>query len=198
MYVLTRLASALLLAAAAGSASAADARLEQFWPEHQQRLHEAPERAAAMNTAAKVEASDADAKAVVEELLAETHQPLDAAALTGEWRVRSLQGGRYGIYVYPWFKARIEQRDGRLFFEKTSGSQRRSGWLLPPADAKGDWYFQGGATVNEDPQVAYSKSNGGDARESDSVGTVWGMSEGRILMLFDVNENGYEIYQLKR
>lgn len=195
MHALTRLASALFLAA--GSASAADARLEQFWPEHQQRLHEAPERAAAMNTAATVEASDADAKAVAEELLAEPHQALDAAALKGEWRVRSLQGGRYGIYVYPWFKARVAERDGRLFFEKTSGSQRRSGWLLPPSGGKGDWYFQGGATVNEDPQVGYSKPGDGP-RESDSVGTVWGISEGRVLMLFDVNDNGYEIYQLKR
>lgn len=197
MPVLTRLATALLLAAA-GSAHAADARMEQFWPEHQQRLREAPERAAAMNTAAKVEASDADAKAIVEELLAEAHQTPDPAALKGEWRVRSLQGGRYGIYTYPWFKARIEERDGRLFFEKTSGSQRRSGWLLPPADGQGDWYFQGGATVNEDPQVGYSKIGDGGPRESDSVGTVWGISEDRLLMLFDVNETGYELYQLKR
>lgn len=198
MNILLRSLLVLPLFAAIAAANAADARLDQIWPEHQERLRDAPRRVDAINANPEIPASDADAKAVVEELLAEPHRALDIAALTGDWKVRSLQGGRYGIYAYPWFKARIEQRDGRVWFEKISGSQRRSGWLLAPPDDKGDWYFVGGATVNDDPQIPYSKTGGGSARDSDSVGTVWGISDDRVLMLLDVGDDGYEVYQLKR
>jgi hypothetical protein len=198
MHILSRSLLALSLAAFAAAAHAADARLDQLWPEHQARLRDASRRVDAINANKEIPASDADAKAVVEELLAEPHRPLTATALAGDWKVRSLQGGRYGIYAYPWFKARITPREGRLYFEKTTGSQRRSGWLLPPADDTGDWYFVGGATVNDDPQVGYSKNDSADPRDSDSVGAVWGIAEDRVLMLLDVSEDGYEIYQLKR
>lgn len=198
MNLLTRCLLALPLAAAAGLSAAADARLEQIWPEHQTRLQEQQRRVDALNASPEIPRSDADAKATVEELLAEPHLPLDPAALTGDWKVRSLQGARYGVFPYPWFKARISARDGRLFFEKLTGSQRRSGWLLPPADGKGDWYFVGGASVNEDPQVPYSKAAGTDPRDSDTVATAWGIAEGRVLMLLDVSDESYEVYQLKR
>lgn len=198
MRTLIRPLLALGIAAFSVAAQAADARLDRLWPDHGARLHDAQNRVEAINANPQIPASDADAKAVVEELLAEPHRPLDADMLTGDWKIRSLQGGRYGVYTYPWFKARIARREGGLFFEKISGSQRRSGWLLPPTDGATDWYFIGGATVNEDPQVAYSKDDGARPRDSDSVGTVWGMSDERVLMLLDVGENGYEIYQLKR
>lgn len=200
MNALTRclLALPLAAAAAAATASAADARLERIWPEHHARLQDVQRRVDAINANPDIPRTDADAKAVVEELLAEPHRPLTAAELAGDWKVRSIQGGRYGIFPYPWFKARIEQRDGRVFFEKLTGSQRRSGWLLPPDAGNGDWYFTGGATVNEDPQIPYSKVGGGSARDSDSVGALWGISEGRVLMLLDVSDTDYEVYQLKR
>lgn len=198
MNLLLRCLLALPFAAvAAAAAVAADARLDQIWPEHQARLHDAQRRVDRLNANPEIPAGDADAKAVVEELLAEPHRPLSAAELTGDWKVRSLQGARYGIFPYPWFKARIEERDGRVFFQKLTGSQRRSGWLLPPGDGKGDWYFVGGATVNEDPQLPYSKAAGVSARESDTVGQVWGIAEGRVLMLLDVSDESYEVYQLK-
>ncbi|GMV28521.1 MAG: hypothetical protein AMXMBFR59_06460 [Rhodanobacteraceae bacterium] len=198
MRALMHFLLALGFAAIAAVAQAADARLDRLWPEHVARLRDAERRVEAIHANPEIPASDADAKAVVEELLAETHRPLDADALAGDWKIRSLQGGRYGIYAYPWFKARITRREGGLFFEKTSGSQRRSGWLLSPKDGPGAWYFVGGATVNEDPQVTYSKDDGAAPRDSDSVGTVWGISDERVLMLLDVGDDGYEIYQLKR
>lgn len=199
MNLLLRCLLVLPFAAVASAAAvAADARLDQIWPEHRARLHDAQRRVEKINANPEIPAGDADAKAVVEELLAEPHRPLTAAELAGDWKVRSLQGARYGVFPYPWFKARIEQRDGRVFFQKLTGSQRRSGWLLPPADGTGDWYFVGGATVNEDPEVAYSKVGGGSARDSDTVGQVWGIAEGRALMLLDVSDDSYEVYQLKR
>lgn len=199
MNRLIRCLLALTFAASTAGTHAADARLEQIWPEHHARLGDTQRRVEAVNADPGIPAGDADAKAVVEELLAEPHRPLSEAALAGAWKVRSLQGSRYGIFPYPWFKARVEARDGRLFFEKLTGSQRRSGWLLAPPDGQGDWYFAGGASVNEDPQVAYSKAGGGSGpRDSDSVGAVWGIADGRVLMLLDVGDDGYEIYQLKR
>lgn len=180
------------------AAAAADARLDQIWPQHQMRLHDVQRRVEAINANPEIPASDADARAVVEELLAEPHRPLTATGLTGDWKVRSLQGARYGIFPYPWFKARIELRDGRVFFRKLTGSQRRSGWLLPPPDGGGDWYFVGGTSVNEDPQVPYSKTGEGSVRDSDTVGLAWGIADGRVLMLLDVSDDSYEVYQLKR
>jgi Domain of unknown function (DUF4893) len=194
----TRVCTALLLGAVGTAAQAADPRLQQVWPEHQARLGDVSALVAQVNGAKDIPASDADAKAVAEELLAEPQLPLDAAALKGDWKVRSIQGGRYGIYAYPWFKARVTEREGKLFFEKLTGSQRRSGWLLPP-QGQGSWILLGGATVNEDPQVAYSREAGAQmAQSSDTVGQVWGIAEGRVLMLLDASADGYEIYQLKR
>lgn len=193
--------SALMLIALliAGSACADDARLQQLWPEHQSRVLDTQTRIDAIHADPGIPAGDADPKAVVEELLGEVHLALDPSTLAGEWKVRSLQGTRYGVFPYPWFKARITPRDGRLFFEKLSGSQRRSGWLLPGADAATDWIFLGGASVNEDAQVGYSKADGAPApRDSDTVARVWGIAEGRVLMLLDVSADSYEVYQLKR
>lgn len=199
MATFSRLLLPLLLAAALPASAAEDARLRQIWPEHEVRVHQPQTVVDTVNANPELPKSDADAKAVVEELLGEDHQPLTPAQLTGEWRVRSIQGGRYGIFPYPWFKARVVERDHKLFFEKTSGSQRRSGWLLPPPGGKDAWYFVGGATVNEDPQVAYSRGAGAEGpRDSDSVGLVWGISDGRVIMLLDAHDGDYEIYQLKR
>ena len=98
MSALSRLLSLPLLLAAAVPASAAeDARLRQIWPEHAVRLHQPQSVVATVHANPGIPASDADAKAVVEELLGEEHQPLAPAQLVGEGRVRSLQGGRYGI-----------------------------------------------------------------------------------------------------
>lgn len=198
MNALLRGLFALSFAAVVTATAAADARLDQIWPEHQARLRDAQRRVEAINANPEIPRADADARAVVEELLAEPHRPLSTAELSGDWKVRSLQGARYGIFPYPWFRARIEQRDGRVFFEKFTGSQRRSGWLLPPPDGSGDWYFVGGASVNEDPQIPYSKVSGDSARDSDSVGLAWGIADGRVLMLLDVSDDSYEVYQLRR
>ena len=118
MRILVRrlLAAALLTLAAA--ANAGDAAL---WPEHEARRKDAARRVEAINANPEIPRSDADAKAVVEELLAEPHRALTDTALSGDWKVRSLQGGSYGIYTYPWFKARITNRDGRLFWCHASG-----------------------------------------------------------------------------
>ena len=189
----------LALAAAlafTGSVPSTDAPL---WPEHQAKIDGWRTRVESVNADPGIPAGDRDGKAVAEELASAPAETLAPKEWLGEWRVRSIQGTRYGVFVYPWFKARVTERDGRLFFEKTNGSQRRSGWLYAPAGGGKEWVFAGGASVNEDPQVPYSRDAGaGAAADSDSVGVAWKIGEGRLVMALDVRGDDYEIYQLKR
>ena len=92
-----------------------------------------------------------------------------------------------------------QDQDARaLLFDKSSGSQRRSGRLLPAAD--GTWVFLGGATVNDDPRKTYStlESPGAAARESDSAGVLRKIGDHHFLMILDAKPESYEIYELRR
>lgn len=127
----------------------------------------------------------------------------DGSQLLGDWKVRSIQARTdLGVYDYPWFLASI-RRDprGGLFFAKTTGSQRRSGLLLRDSGQPGRLVFAGGGTVNDQPQLDYSplqKDPVEEAEASDSVGEFLLLAEGHAVMLLDVSERGFEIYELKR
>jgi|GEM_PF-4572498 len=148
--------------------------LDALWPEHRPRVLE------------------------YARLIAAAHVPAVAADLHGEWQVRSIQGTRYGIFVYPYFMARIVERDGGLFFEKTTGSQRRSGRLVARGDSMGEWIFVGARTVNDDPPAGYSRGSGPEPSPADSVGVVYVIGPGRLVMVLDAGSDDYEIYQLRR
>ena len=169
-----------------------------LWPEHRATIDGWRARVDAVNADPGIPAGDGEGKAVAEELAAAPALPLAAKEWLGQWRVRSIQGTRYGVFTYPWFKAQVVERDGKLFFEKTTGSQRRSGFLYAPKEGN-EWVFAGGASVNEDPQVPYSRDAGATGpAEVDSVGVAWKIGDGRIVMVLDVRGDDYEIYQLKR
>jgi hypothetical protein len=190
------LAQIFLALTFAASVPSTDAPL---WPEHVAKIDGWRTRVDAVNADPGIPAGDREGKAVAEELVSAPAEPLAAKQWIGQWQVRSIQGTRYGVFVYPWFKARVTERDGKLFFEKTTGSQRRSGFLYAPKGDGKEWVFAGGASVNEDPQVPYSRDAGGPAAaETDSVGVAWKIDEGRIVMALDVRGDDYEIYQLKR
>jgi hypothetical protein len=193
-----RIALATCLSVAALPSMAGDA-LDALWPEHRDRVTNARDAVESVNADAGIPAGDSERRAVVEELLAAPHEPLAAADLVGDLTLRSIQGTRYGIFTYPYFKARIVERDGRLWFEKLSGSQRRSGWLTPMRGDPTTFLFVGGATVNDDPQRRYSRDDGATSpADSDSVGVLFRIGDGRLVMLLDADANGYEIYQAKR
>ena len=185
------------------SISVESAAAQKLWPEHRERLVNPLEKVAALHASPKKLEDQAKDQAVVTQLLAEPTRQVTAKELKGEWRVRSLQGtmigDSYGVFLYPWFKARITEKQGGLFFEKVTGSQRRSGWLYAPEDKGLAWIFAGGWSVNEDPQVPYSREAGATAaRETDSVGLLLGLKGGRLMMVSDVTDKNYEIYELKR
>ena len=114
--------------------------------------------------------------------------------LVGNWKVRSIQVNRLGLFSYPYFNAKFSKVGGMLFFEKTTGSQRRSGFLLP--DASGNLVLVGGKTVNEDPQRPHSSLGG--TPDSDTIGKVFKIGEGQLIILLDTSPQKFEIYQLKR
>lgn len=177
---------------------------EIIWPQHMQSVVEYIP--AIQDIHAVGEAKDPDslkARKMVEDLLAAKPVPINPAKLVGDWRVRSVQGSGQIIYAYPFFKCRFSLKDGRLFFEKTTGSQRRSGVLLP--DSTERMIFLGGSSVNEDPQRGYSQvvnptsMEGGNPPESDSAGVLLQLGPKRCVMFLDARfGSGYEVYELIR
>lgn len=68
-------------------------------------------------------------KAKVKKLLTARNLKLSNNELLGYRKVRSIQVNRHGIFSYPYFACRFKYLDGKLFFEKTAGSQRKSGYV---------------------------------------------------------------------
>lgn len=64
-------------------------------------------------------------------IMEETLSPADPEKLKGQWNCRTIKaGGPFaGFVVYGWFRCEVTEKDGRLFFEKLTGSQRQSGFL---------------------------------------------------------------------
>ncbi len=105
-------------------------------------------------------------------------------------RVRSIQVSDMGIFSYPYFLCRFKKKEGRLFFEKTTGSQRKSGYIYDNRpDSK---VFLGGWSVNNDPQTTYDSENS-------VAGKIYRIAADRIIMLFIAPDGrSFEIYELKK
>lgn len=111
----------------------------------------------------------------------------DPEKLKGDWNCRTIKaGGPFaGFVVYGWFRCEIREREGRLFFEKLSGSQRMSGYLYP-RDEK-SWVLL--ATPNEGhsgPIRDYSGPEGGvtDPQLVDEPAIVSLLKDGRARVVF--------------
>jgi hypothetical protein len=171
---------------------------EIAWPQHINLVEEMRERI--LNNIDQPPPNDDSRKtiALVRELLAKKPMRISGDDIEGDWRIRSLQGSALGHFTYPFLKARIENLDGIFFFEKTTGSQRRSGALhrhLPDT-----MIFLGGRTVNDDPQVGYSGAYPDNTPvDSDSIGLLHQLAPDHLIMLLDVDYNGsYEIYDMRK
>lgn len=128
-------------------------------------------------------------------------KPVDDANLLGWWACRTIKvGGKFaGLVVYSWFDCRISVRDGFLFFEKRSGSQRLSGRLYQ--DGPERRILLGAPTYNDDPQRDYSGPEGGitDPQIQDKLGVLQELEDGRLRVVFpwSVLESTYDILELK-
>tara|TARA_R110002072_G_scaffold234573_1_gene392156 strand:- start:1542 stop:2294 length:753 start_codon:yes stop_codon:yes gene_type:complete len=129
-------------------------------------------------------------------------KPINDADLLGWWACRTIKvGGKFsGLVVYSWFDCKVSVRDGFLFFEKRSGSQRLSGRLYQ--DGSDRRVLLAAPTYNDEPQRAYSGPEGGitDPQRQDKLGVLSQLVDGRLRVVFpwSVLESTYDVLELKR
>lgn len=129
-------------------------------------------------------------KNMVEKLLNAKTYPITPKDMIGFRRVRSIQiDARDGIFSYPYFNCRFKKADGKVFFEKTTGSQRKSGYVYQ--NSPESLVFLGGWSVNDDPQTGYGSTNS-------VVGKVYKIGPRKAIMIFPTEEDRVEIYELTK
>ena len=123
----------------------------------------------------------------MEKLLNAATFSLTPKEITGFKRVRSIQiDARDGIFSYPYFNCRFREIDGKIFFEKTKGSQRKSGFLYQ--NSPESLIFLGGWSVNDEPQTTYGSENS-------VAGTVYKIGSDKVIMIFPTDQDRVEIYE---
>lgn len=129
-------------------------------------------------------------KNMVEKLVNAKTYPITPKDMIGFRRVRSIQiDARDGIFSYPYFNCRFKKADGKVFFEKTTGSQRKSGYVYQ--NSPESLVFLGGWSVNDDPQTGYGSTNS-------VVGKVYKIGLRKAIMIFPTEEDRVEIYELTK
>lgn len=129
-------------------------------------------------------------KGMVEDLLNAKVYPVTPDDMLGFCRVRSIQiDACYGIFSYPYFKCSFRNMDGKVFFEKTTGSQRKSGYVYQ--NKSNSLIFLGGWSVNDEPQTTYDSTNS-------VAGIVYKIAPDKAIMIFPTNNNRVEIYELMK
>ncbi len=103
-------------------------------------------------------------------------------------KVRSIQVKSYGIFSYDYFNCRFINKDQTTFFKKTTGSQRKSGYLYRSDNNR--LIFIGGWSVNDEPLSEYNSDNS-------VIGSLYKLSSGKVIMLF-WEGNGFEIYEFSK
>ena len=129
-------------------------------------------------------------------------QAIGEGALAGKWRCRTIKlGGLTPDVVYAWFNCRISHRDGGLFFEKISGTQRLSGMLYP--HESGGYVLLGALSAEGEPVHRYSgngPSAGAQATPDDVIGllTSTGPSTARLELPYPLQESVFDVIEMKR
>lgn len=140
--------------------------------------------------------------ATIQSVLDQAPQAVSADALMGDWRCRTIKlGGVTPDIVYSWFRCRIANKDGNLFFEKISGSQRIAGRLYP--HESGGYVLLGALSVKGEPAHRYSgnhASAGAEATPDDAIGllSATGSGKARIEFPYPVQESTFDVIELKR
>lgn len=103
-------------------------------------------------------------------------------------RVLLIQVSRLGIFSYDYFNCNFFYKNKTIFFQKTTGSQRKSGYLYKSDSQK--FIFLGGWSVNDEPLTGYNSKNS-------VIGSLYKLSSGKYIMLF-FEGNSFEIYEFAR
>ena len=121
----------------------------------------------------------------VRRLLEAKTYPVTPVEMIGFKRVRSIQiDARDGIFSYPYFNCRFREIDGRIFFEKTSGSQHKSGYVYQ--NNPESLIFLGGWSVNDEPQTLYGSDNS-------VAGKIYKIGPRKAIMILPSDDNRVEI-----
>lgn len=148
------------------------------------------------------EAQSGPDMATIHAVLDPAPEAISADALIGTWRCRTIKlGGLTPDIVYSWFRCRISDRGGALYFEKLTGSQRVAGTLYPYE--QGGFVLLGALSVGNEPRHAYSgnhASAGAEATPDDAIGLLSGIGPGRARIEFPypVQESTFDVIELKR
>ncbi len=125
----------------------------------------------------------------VENLLTAPIMEISPTELLKYKRVRSIQitSSNDGIFSYPYFNCRFIEKEGKIFFEKTKGSQRKSGYIYK--NTPNTMIFLGGWTYNDNPQTTYGSENS-------IAGILYKIGENKLIMIFIEDKNRFEIYEI--
>ncbi len=197
-------AACSLLAALLLTAAAQAGWQQEAAPRDVERLGRIAEsRAKGLDEARRAKPSD---YAAIRSILAAATVAASERRLIGTWRCRTLKlGGMTPAVVYGWFRCRIVPAgDGRLAFEKLSGSQRTLGTLYPNGDGLvylGASYVTAYGPAEKKP--AYSGSSAGagaDATPDDQIGLFSVTHDGRarLELPYPVQESTFDVIELKR
>jgi hypothetical protein len=186
-----------LLSVAAAQASWEDVAS----PSDVQRLSRIAEARDRGVDAARSAGVERDAAAVKAALGGDAH-PISRRALLGGWRCRTAKSG--GILPgigYGWFRCRVSDRGGHLFFEKLSGTQRVAGYLYP--HETGGYVLLGAWSVTGEPMHMYSgngASAGSKTSPDDAVALLSAAGPGRVRLEFPFPgpESVYDVMELRR
>ena len=125
-------------------------------------------------------------KNIVNNLIRSPKLQITTTDLFNFTKVRSIQGGNLGIFTYDFFSCKFKEKNGKIFFQKTSGSQRCSGYLYRKDD--NSFVLLGGWTVNSDPLTNYNSSNS-------QAGILYKISQNKLILIFSTKD-AYEIYEI--
>ncbi len=129
-------------------------------------------------------------------------QPVSANALIGRWRCRTIKlGGVTPDVVYGWFRCRITNENGGLYFQKLTGSQRIAGKLY--AHESGGYVLLGALSAGNEPLHHYSgnhASAGSASTPDDAIGLLsgTGANSARIEFPYPAQESTFDVIELKR
>ena len=125
-------------------------------------------------------------KNIVNNLIRSPKLQITTTDLFNFTKVRSIQGDNLGIFTYDFFSCKFKEKNGKIFFQKTSGSQRCSGYLYRKDD--NSFVLLGGWTVNSDPLNNYNSSNS-------QAGILYKISQNKLILIFSTKD-AYEIYEI--
>ena len=126
-------------------------------------------------------------------LLNEEAQTLTQKDLINLKQVRSIQINDLGAYFYPYFKCEFKGAKKSLFFEKTAGSQRKSGFVFP--NTANTMVFLGGKTIKNEKQRQYSGILRAENKDHDVAGLF--IKRGKKVLALFRKKRGYEVYEFK-